>query len=418
MPASYIQIPTYDPTDPDQPVIENPAAGMARFRLDTSTIEIYNGTEWTTGSAITSRYIQVPQARNPGQYPINPPIGSMVFNESTQKIDVFNGRDWRPGVNVPLMRRIVDLPDWAEPDADDCVIVERIYTDSAGLAANRTYKTTITDLAYSDIFGEAIMFYIDQLTTDDIEEGVNNLYFTQGRARESIAAETQISVDGALGTLTYDAATGVMSYLGPTQAQVRACVDVDNLADPGFGSLTYDAATGVITYTAPTAGAIRSTISIGAGSTAGLTSLSYDAATGEFTYQAVTSDDVRGSFSTTEADQASYDSTTGVFSLPGANSDVTFNSVTVQDLNTDRLTFTGVGPVSLTSSTDLTLEAVGLIKIESLVTLPRLTLAELAALSYSPTGTVAYCTDPAVGDARPVHMTSTGWRDFSNGVIQ
>lgn len=418
MTASYIQIPTYDPADPNQPVIENPTAGMTRFRLDTNTIEIYNGAEWTNGSAITSRYIQVPQARNPAQYPINPPVGSMVFNESTQKIDVFNGRDWRPGVNVPLMRRILDLPNWVEPDADDYVIVERVYTAPDGTPANRTYKTTINDLAYSDIFGAAIMSYIDQLTTDDVEEGSSNLYFTQDRARASIAADTLISVDGALGTLSYDAATGVMSYLGPTQAEVRACVGVSNLADPGFGGLDYDASTGIITYTAPSVSAVRSTISVRAGSTAGLTSLSYDNATGEITYSSVTSSDVRALFAVTEADQAGYDSATGVFSLPGANSNVVFNSVTVQDLSTDTLSFTGVGPVSLTSSTDLTLQAVGLIKIESLTTLPKLTLAELAALSYVPTGTIAYCTDPALGDPRPVHMTSLGWRDFSNGLIQ
>jgi hypothetical protein len=157
---------------------------------------------------------------------------------------------------------------------------------------------------------------------------------------------------------------------------------------------------------------------MGAGTTAGLTTLTYDAATGELTYTSVTTDDVRGLFSVAEADQASYDSATGVFSLPGANSDVTFNSVTVQDLNTERLSFTGVGTMSLNSTTDLTLSAVGLVKIESLMTLTQLTLAELAALSYVPQGAVAYCTDPAVGDARPVHMTSLGWRDFSNGVIQ
>lgn len=417
MPESYIQIPTYDPADPDQPVIENPTAGMVRFRLDTNTIEIYNGTEWSTSSAITSRYIQVPQARNSGQYPVNPPIGSMVFNESTQKIDVYNGRDWRPGVNVPLMRRIVDLPSETAFDGDDLVIVERM-TPGLGGTVNKTFKTSLGDLFASEVFGDAVMVFIDALTTDDIEEGVNNLYFTQQRSRESISAETAISLYDALGTLVYNNTTGLLTYYGPTRAEIRASFTVENTnEDLRFGYLTYDDATGVITYNAPTIEIIRDTISMGPGSTIGLTALYYNSTTGELTYQAVTEDDVRALFSLEEDDQASYDSNTGTFYAPGPNSAVTFNSLTVTDLNTESLTFTGTGQISLSSATDLSLSAGGLIKLESLVTLPRLTLAELTSLGFAPVGTIAYCTDPTVGDPRPVQMTSTGWRDFMNGVL-
>lgn len=419
MPESYIQIPTYDPDDPDQPVIENPAAGMVRFRLDTNTIEIYNGSEWSTSSAITSRYIQVPQARNSGQYPVNPPVGSMVFNESTQKIDVYNGRDWRPGVNVPLMRPIYDLPSESDFDEDDLVIVERIIPGAGSSITNKTYKTTISNLLTSDVFVNGVMNVIDEIrTTDDIEEGTNNLYFTEERSRDSISAETLISVEEALGTLSYNSTSGVMSYLGPTRAEIRASIGVQN-SNPnfGFGHISYDSAAGVITYNSPDTETLRGVISMGPDSTNGLNQLYYNSTTGELTHIAVTESAVRDLFSLEEDDQASYDASTGTFYAPGPNSSVTFSSLTVTDLNTETLTFTGTGGITLSSATDLSFSAGGLINLQSLVTLPRLTLAELNGLSFAPVGTIAYCTDPTLGDPRPVQMTSTGWRDFMNGVL-
>ena len=418
MPESYIQIPTYDPEDPDQPVIENPAAGMVRFRLDTNTIEIYNGTEWSTSSAITSKYIQVPQARNTGQYPIDPPIGSMVFNESTQKIDVYNGRDWRPGVNVPLMRRIIDLPSESDFDDDDLVIIERVTPLSGGSTTNKTFKTTISDFFASTAFSNGVMAFIDALNTDDIEEGTNNLYFVTSRARSSITAENVISGDDALGTLSYNSTSGMMSYLGPTRAEIRDSFTVEN-SNPnfGFGYLVYDSATGVTTYNSPDTTTLRGIVSISENSTSGLSSLNYNSTTGKFTYLATTDSAVRNLFSLEEDDQASYDPSTGTFYAPGANSSVTFDSLTVTNLNTESLAFTGTGGISLSSSTDLSFSAGGLINLQSLVTLPKFTLAELISLTFLPVGTIAYCTDPTLGDPRPVQMTSAGWRDFMNGAL-
>lgn len=418
MPESYIQIPTYDPADPDQPVIENPTAGMVRFRLDTNTIEIYNGTEWSTSSAITSKYIQVPQARNSGQYPVDPPIGSMVFNESTQKIDVYNGRDWRPGVNVPLMRAIYDLPDQNDFDEDDLVVVERVTPGAGSSIINKTYKTTISNLLTSEVFVNGVMALIDDLNTDDVEEGTGNLYFTQSRARQSISAVTLTSPALAFGQLTYNSTSGIMSYLGPTRAEIRASFGAEN-SNPnlGFGYISYDDATGVVTYNSPDTETLRGVISMGPGSTIGLTALYYNNTTGELTYQAVTESDVRNLFSVSEDDQTSYDASTGTFYAPGPNSSVTYNSLTVTDLTTDTLTFTGIGSISLSSSTDLNFSANGLINLQSLVTLPKFTLAELTALTFVPVGTIAYCTNPTVGSARPVQMTSAGWRDFMNGAL-
>ena len=54
--------------------------------------------------------------------------------------------------------------------------------------------------------------------TDDLVEGINNLYYTDARARAALSA-TQTGGDG---TFTYDQATGVMTYTGPSEAEVVA----------------------------------------------------------------------------------------------------------------------------------------------------------------------------------------------------
>ena len=70
--------------------------------------------------------------------------------------------------------------------------------------------------------------------TDDLTEGSTNLYYTDTRARASVSA-----VDaGGDGSFSYDPITGVMTYVGPSPAEVRAHFSAT-------GDLSYDSATGV-----------------------------------------------------------------------------------------------------------------------------------------------------------------------------
>lgn len=54
--------------------------------------------------------------------------------------------------------------------------------------------------------------------SDDISEGSTNLYFTNARARSAIS-HTDAGGDGSF---SYDSSTGVMTYTGPSAAEVRA----------------------------------------------------------------------------------------------------------------------------------------------------------------------------------------------------
>jgi len=55
-------------------------------------------------------------------------------------------------------------------------------------------------------------------TTDNLNEGATNKYFTNALARQAI----QVSDTGGDGSLSYDNSSGVITYTGPTAAEVRA----------------------------------------------------------------------------------------------------------------------------------------------------------------------------------------------------
>ncbi len=56
------------------------------------------------------------------------------------------------------------------------------------------------------------------LDTDDVSEGISNLYYTLSRARNSIS----VTDNGGDGSLSYNSTTGVISYTGPSATDVRA----------------------------------------------------------------------------------------------------------------------------------------------------------------------------------------------------
>lgn len=155
--------------------------------------------------------------------------------------------------------------------------------------------------------------------TDEITEGVNNLYFTTARARDTIS----VTDSGGDGSLSY--ANGVITYIGPSASDVRAhftastgisitngaiSVDstvatktyvTDNIATAlatkdntdeitegstnlyytdsrarnaisltdasGDGSLTYNTLTGALVYTGPSASEVRAHFTAGTGVT-------------------------------------------------------------------------------------------------------------------------------------------------------
>ena len=73
--------------------------------------------------------------------------------------------------------------------------------------------------------------------TDDLAEGSSNLYFTDARARAAIS----VTDAGGDGSMAYNSSTGVITYTGPSAAEVRAHFSV---ADTNSIDMTYDAGSG------------------------------------------------------------------------------------------------------------------------------------------------------------------------------
>ena len=75
------------------------------------------------------------------------------------------------------------------------------------------------------------------LDTDDISEGSTNQYFSNAKSRSAIS----VTDAGGDGSLAYNSTTGVITYTGPSAAEVRAHISATSAT-----GVTYTAGTGVI----------------------------------------------------------------------------------------------------------------------------------------------------------------------------
>ena len=74
--------------------------------------------------------------------------------------------------------------------------------------------------------------------TDDLAEG-SNLYYTDARARAAVS----VTDAGGDGSLSYDNSTGVITYTGPSAAEVRAHLSAGEMLDYSGGEFSINAAT-------------------------------------------------------------------------------------------------------------------------------------------------------------------------------
>ena len=147
-----------------------------------------------------------------------------------------------------------------------------------------------SNLYYTDARADArATLRINASTTDNIDEGSSNLYFTDARARASI----DVSDNGGDGLLAYNSSTGVITYTGPSPAEVRAHLSAVDAG--GDGSFAYNSGTCVFTYTGPSASEVRSHLSVT--DAGGDGSFAYNSGTGVFTYTGPSSTEARAHFS-------------------------------------------------------------------------------------------------------------------------
>ena len=133
----------------------------------------------------------------------------------------------------------------------------------ATVPAQATFTTITGD-------GTAITNVLTNYTTDDLTEGTA-LYYTDARARAAISMS-------ANSELTYDSATGIISFSGNyyQDSDARAAISVDG------NEIGYDSATGIISYDAPTDFGLLTDANVISGSTGGSTGSSLPTNVGSF----------------------------------------------------------------------------------------------------------------------------------------
>ena len=220
-------------------------------------------------------------------------------------------------------------------------------------------------------------------STSDLSEG-SNQYFTTTRARSSVS----VTDSGGLGSLGYNNSTGVITYAGPSNSDVRGLVSVAS----GSG-LTYNSSTGEFsTSNIPNSQLANNVITIGSTSISlGATSTTLTGITGLVTNELVSG--------TADGAANSIKITLGNIIFEGATANDFETTLTVTDPTADRtITFPdATGTVALTS------DIVYPVTLNNSVTLTNKTLA-LGSNTIS--GTLAQF-NTAVTDATLVSTTGT-----------
>ena len=114
--------------------------------------------------------------------------------------------------------------------ADFSVTSGEVTIANGGVSNAQLANSSVTILGNEVALGGSLDF-----TTDSVSEGSTNLYYTDARARSAIS----VTDAGGDGSLSYNSGTGVITYTGPSAAEVRAHLS------GGLG-VTYNSSTGVI----------------------------------------------------------------------------------------------------------------------------------------------------------------------------
>ena len=206
--------------------------------------------------------------------------------------------------------------------------------------------------------GGSVSFATRNLTgfdTDELGEGSSNLYYTNARARGAISV-TDVSGDGSL---AYNNSTGVITYTGPSAAEVRAHLSA------GTG-MTFSGGAFATTITQYTNALARAAISVT--DSGGDGSLAYNNSTGVITYTGPSLSEVQTHIDNSASNvRAHLSAGTGVTYSGGqisigqavaTNSNVQFNNVQVDGtLTSDDITSTNIAATgNLTVSGNLTVQ--------------------------------------------------------------
>ena len=197
-----------------------------------------------------------------------------------------------------------------------------IEVDSDAL---RVKAAGITNDMLSGSIASTKIAELNNFDTADLTEGAN-LYYLDSRARAAVS----VTDAGGDGSAAYDSATGVITYTGPSAAEVRAHFSVSQSDGDALDSLSY--ADGVFTFDGLGADEIRAQFSVVESDGDALDSLSY--ADGVFTFDGLGADEIRAQFSAVDAGgDGSFAYADGVFTYTGPSAAEVRAHLSVADTN-------------------------------------------------------------------------------------
>jgi len=231
--------------------------------------------------------------------------GALYYNTTDDQLEIWNGTQWDPAA-FSAAGTVISFN-----GRDGAVTLQSgDVTDALGFTPEDSATAYDSSDFTTDFASE---------TTDSLSEGTSNLYYTDTRTRNALAAS---------GDISYDSATGTFSYTERTDSEIRGLFSAS-------GDLNYDAATGVFSVTVPagydssdfdTDFSGKSTDDLSEGTSnlyytdtrarnalSASGALNYDSATGTFSYTERTDQDIRNLFSA--GGDLNYNSSTGEFSV-------------------------------------------------------------------------------------------------------
>lgn len=188
--------------------------------------------------------------------------------------------------------------------------------------AIRVKAAGITNSMLSGAIESTKIAELNNFDTADLAEGTN-LYYLDSRARAAVS----VTDAGGDGSMAYNSTTGVITYTGPSAAEVRAHFSVVESDGDALDSLSY--ADGVFTFDGLGADEIRAQFSaVDAG---GDGSFAY--ADGVFTYTGPSAAEVRAHLSVVDTNGVDMTLTDGAFSadliLDGSSLEVTSDGLRI-----------------------------------------------------------------------------------------
>lgn len=231
--------------------------------------------------------------------------GELAYNENTGDNSLYYGYGDDGSGNATSIVAIAGAGSFATLATNQTISGDKTFTGTVAL-------------------GSATITGVD---TDDVGEG-SNLYYTDARARGAVS----VTDAGGDGSLTYNSSTGVITYTGPSAAEVRA-----HFSATTASGITYNSSTGVVALSAvPNSSLANSAITVNSNSVSLGSSVTLDTDdVGEGSTNLYYTDArARAAISAaTPATGVAYDNSTGIISLTAipnsalANSSITINGV-------------------------------------------------------------------------------------------